>query len=190
MILLQQDFASGLIDLCAPTLAGIKVGSIFLYRLRLGEDIHQLVAFWDDKLREKGLRIAVINERTDGGLVYVFRPEMLATVLQCSDINCFLDKYGFAECCSVDKCVNKLKCRFCEEKIFPHEIGIFLGYPLEDVRGFIENKGRDFSLCGPWKVYGDRTIAERMFERYAKCAQIYRKRFASGADVLQLTVAT
>ena len=38
---------------------------------------------------------------------------------------------------------------------FPHEIGVFLGYPLEDVKGFIENKGKNFLYSGYWKVYSD-----------------------------------
>lgn len=187
---MRGDFATGLIDLCAPTLAGIKVGSIFLYLVRSGEDIHKLVAFWDAELQRKGIRVALIKERADGGLVYVFRPEMLAAVLQCKDINCFLGKYGFAQCGNINKCVNHLRCRFCEADKFPHEIGVFLGYPLADVQGFINNKGRNFTLCGTWKVYGDRSVAEKIFERYTKCVQIYRRRFASGIDVLQLTVAT
>lgn len=36
-------------------------------------------------------------------------------------------------------------------KNFPHEIGIFLGYPLDDVIGFIEHK--PYYLVGDWKVY-------------------------------------
>lgn len=37
---------------------------------------------------------------------------------------------------------------------FPHEVGFFLGYPAEDVVGFIRNKGQNFKFCGRWKVYG------------------------------------
>ena len=36
---------------------------------------------------------------------------------------------------------------------FPHEIGLFLGYPFEDVMGFIENKGENYLCSGCWKVY-------------------------------------
>ena len=44
---------------------------------------------------------------------------------------------------------------------FPHEIGLFLGYPPEDVQGFLENR-----LCkcvGCWKVYGDEQAAQNGF---------------------------
>ena len=31
-----------------------------------------------------------------------------------------------------------------EKEKFPHEIGLILEYPIWDVKGFIEHKGRDF----------------------------------------------
>lgn len=34
--------------------------------------------------------------------------------------------------------------------------GGVLGYPLEDVKGFIDNKGKNCESCGVWKVYCNR----------------------------------
>lgn len=31
---------------------------------------------------------------------------------------------------------------------FPHEMGILLGYPIEDVWGFIENEGKNYLYTG------------------------------------------
>ena len=42
-----------------------------------------------------------------------------------------------------------------QQKDFPHEMGVLLGYPLEDVKGFINNRGRIFLYTGYWKVYSD-----------------------------------
>lgn len=62
---------------------------------------------------------------------------------------------------------------------FPHEVGLFLGYPVWDVKGFIEHKGQQYKLCGYWKVYDDVPGALRKFEEFdwiKKCAleQFYR----------------
>ena len=51
---------------------------------------------------------------------------------------------------------------------FPHEIGIFLGYPLADVTGFIRNKGRNYLLCGMWKVYQQEETAATAFQYYRR----------------------
>lgn len=50
-------------------------------------------------------------------------------------------------------CIRNLRIRINSSKTFPHEIGLFLGYPVEDVKGFIENKGENCVKCGAWKVY-------------------------------------
>ena len=40
----------------------------------------------------------------------------------------------------MSSCLKMLVARL-NEKRFPHEIGAFLGYPIEDVEGFIKNEG-------------------------------------------------
>ena len=66
---------------------------------------------------------------------------------------------------------------------------MFLGYPLADVKGFIRHKGKNFTLCGCWKCYGDPVAAQRRFARYRRCTELYRRRYAQGATLGQLTVA-
>lgn len=51
---------------------------------------------------------------------------------------------------------------------FPHEIGLFLGYPVWDVEGFIKNKGLNYKICGYWKVYDDLPGAISKFTEYDK----------------------
>lgn len=71
---------------------------------------------------------------------------------------------------------------------FPHEIGLFLGYPPEDVSGFIENRPGSCKLTGIWKVYGNAEEASRTFEKYKKCACVYNKCWANGSSLERLTV--
>ena len=72
---------------------------------------------------------------------------------------------------------------------FPHEIGLFLSYPPEDVRGFIENRAQNFKRAGLWKVYGDEARAEALFRKFKKCTQIYCERWQSGSKMDELAVA-
>ena len=79
--------------------------------------------------------------------------------------------------------------RLCCSAEFPHEIGVFLGYPLSDVVGFIENSGRNFTCCGCWKAYGDPQAAQRHFAQLRKCTAVYLRLFHSGTPILRLAVA-
>ena len=71
---------------------------------------------------------------------------------------------------------------------FPHEIGLFLGYPADDVKGFIENKAACSKCAGCWKVYGDEQTAMSLFAKYRKCTEIYYRKWKSGVAVEQLKV--
>lgn len=76
-----------------------------------------------------------------------------------------------------------------EGREFPHEIGLFLGYPIEDVKGFIENKAECAKCVGCWKVYGDEEKAQKAFDKYKKCERVYRQQWSNGRPLVKLTVA-
>ena len=78
--------------------------------------------------------------------------------------------------------------RFLSEPC-PHEVGLFLGYPPEDVKGFIENKGRNALCSGLWKVYSDKENAERILQKWAKCRRKYLECFLCGTDITRLCVS-
>ena len=72
---------------------------------------------------------------------------------------------------------------------FPHEVGLFLSYPPEDVKGFIDHRTNNFKCAGLWKVYGDEARAEELFRKFKKCTQIYCERWQSGSKMDELAVA-
>ena len=75
-----------------------------------------------------------------------------------------------------------------EERIscssFPHEIGIFLGYPVDDVLGFIENKGANYLFCGFWKVYRDADGAKKTFDKYVHCRDYLCDNIQRGVELV------
>lgn len=85
-------------------------------------------------------------------------------------------------------CMKRLKERLWEYNGFPHEIGVFLGYPLEDVVGFIQNEGRECKCCGLWKVYCNEAETKKLFEKMQKCTRIYLRVFAEGRPISNMTV--
>ena len=87
------------------------------------------------------------------------------------------------------KCICQLARKIRSEAEFPHEIGLFLGYPPEDVCGFMENRACNCKCIGCWKVYGDEAAAKKKFAQYKKCTRIYQDQWAKGTDIERLTVA-
>ena len=170
---------------CSPTLAGIKTGNMFSCAFDNTEQMKESIRTYNRLLNKKGLRVLPLRHKDNRALVYIFRPEALKEDL-CDDLACrILKDKGY--CTSkADRCVVHLIKRIGELDAFPHEVGLFLGYPPEDVSGFICNEECKFS--GLWKVYGDVNTAQEKFEQYKKCTESFSKRYADGCSLDNLAV--
>ena len=175
-----------LVKQCAPTLAGIKTGSLFPCpcddRESLLADIRRLNLL----LVPKGLCLLPIRYRDDHALLYLYRPAELRRDLESGMARDILQKAGY-RCDGCQRCVARLIRRFREEGEFPHEVGLFLSYPPEDVKGFLEH--RPCKCVGCWKVYENEEAAKKTFAKYKACTRVYCRQLASGIDIERLTVA-
>ena len=115
---------------CSPTLAGLKTGSMFSYSFANGNDLRDSVRHWNRVFFGKGLRVLPLCYRNGRALIYVFRPKKLDRDLRDSIACDLLHRCGY---CDKDpqKCILHLMKRLNEDGAFPHEVGLFLGYPFE-----------------------------------------------------------
>lgn len=194
-----------LIAYCSPTLASLKSGSLFNFKCPEGADLESCISSWNESFRPRGISLHILRRTESAALIYVCRDSAMKSILSDPCIRSFLNEFGYDACygckgcnstlCDLDIFLRHLQSRItCSDQdecpSFPHEIGIFLGYPLDDVSGFIKNKGRNCKLVGPWKVYGDTSAAEKAFARYKKCCDVYKRLWKSGErSILELTVA-
>ena len=191
---MERNFETVMIEQCAPVLAGLKPAGLFRYETRDCADLARRVRSWNEQLNSKGLRVRVMKgcARTHRFLVYVYREAQLSAVLADKAVQEFLRQEGYqlpAEQEQTGALLNQLSRRLCCQAEFPHEIGVFLGYPLPDVVGFIENSGQNFTCCGCWKSYGEPAAARRRFDQLSKCTAVYPRLFHSGTPIARLTVA-
>lgn len=172
---------------CAPTLAGLKVSNLFTCKYTNIQELLELIQEKNALLNEKGVYFEILKVQGEVALILVYRKKVLERELGNPEIRMFLMGQGYAKF-DVEACFNTLKEHLlcCE---FPHEIGVFLGYPLEDVKAFIQYKGANYKCVGCWKVYTNVGHAEKMFCKFNKCTNVYCKRFAEGFDITRLTVA-
>ncbi len=181
-----------LIDCCAPTLASMKMASMFNCRFDREEELHKWLDTWNKTFCKYGLHLYVLRKWDNAALVYVFRKSQLQSLLNRFCIRNFLGEHGYSMETSTHlyPCLQYLKKRIEESDSFPHEIGVFLGYPLCDVQGFIVNEGRNYKCAGPWKVYGNERETLCTFEKYKKCRSVYTRLWEGGQrSVVQMTVA-
>lgn len=185
---MERSLDEIMVEQCAPTLAGIKPASLFRCRADGGRCPEEAVARWRRELEPRGIVIRVLKTCpvTGAYLVYVYRPAWLRQLVNRPQIRAFLRQCGYGPEMDVDAMLERLSGRFCLEEEYPHEIGVFLGYPLEDVVGFIRHRGREFTFSGYWKAYGDPQAARRRFDRYRRCTARCTQRFLAGTPIAAL----
>lgn len=162
---------------------------------RRREELGLLVHRLDRELGPYGVRVRVIAWRAFGAIVLAYRPDLLVSHLRDARTTAVLASLGYPVLNSVlpagvretslDALLAHLTQRFAMEKL-PHEIGFFLGYPYEDVEGFVRHRGRKFRFCGCWKVYGDPRAAAKLFARYRRCTRRCVRLRRSGSKVVDI----
>ena len=197
-----------LIEQCAPTLASLKTAALFRCPLIQGVNLNEEIASMNHLMRDKGLRLTLLLVKKNWALVYVYRPKRLYMDLNQDEVRILLEKYGYCTRENADvsqnsaiqmpenktidpeQAISDLMERLQESEQFPHEIGVFLGYPYADVIGFIRNHGENCICLGDWKVYDNAEEAVRLFDKYKKCRCIYTRLWSEGSrNLLELTVA-
>ncbi len=175
-----------LIRHCSPTLAGLKTGNLFTCASSSREKAVAGVRRLNQMLGEKGLRVLLLQYVRGRALVYVFRPNALEKDLSDSERARILKRVGY-QSTKPWHCLAELVRRLEKTQEFPHEIGLFLSYPPEDVEGFMRDRP-DCKCVGCWKVYGDEQKARRLFETYRQCADAYRRQWTGGRPLAELVV--
>ena len=177
-----------IIEQCAPTLAGIKTANLFSCRYTDKNNLCNQIKRFNQSLSYKGVRMIPVKIEKNFALIYLYRPTKLENDLQDAIATDILSKLGYSKSNSGKQLVELMQ-RLRKYEEFPHEIGLFLGYPSVDVKGFIDNKAENCKYVGCWKVYGDAFSAKKRFENYKKCTYIYKEQYQKGKTIERLTVA-
>ena len=177
-----------LVEHCSPTLASIKTANLFCMPYSSIEELESQLGELSEQFKDKGITVSIVRRRKDTALIYVYRKQKLMQDLAKPGVAQFMKEYGY-ENVEVDQAIERLRYRLEEGDAFPHEIGLFLGYPLGDVIGFIENAGKNSKCSGCWKVYCNECETVKLFEKFRKCREIYIKLWRKGAPVVRLAVS-
>ena len=181
---MHQQFEELLSFHCAPAMAGIKAANLVSCPCSLVSQ--GLIRQYAASLAASGIRLRILCSCPKGRLLLVYREGPLARCLAHPETQRLLREAGYPQG-SLPQLLDHLSRRIARRQgEFPHEIGLFLGYPPEDVVGFQLHKGKNCKLCGHWKVYGDPVEAARRFHRYDRCRHALWGRVRQGYSLAQL----
>ena len=171
---------------CAPALAGLKPACLMSLSAEEFPELPRLAGQYNAMMGEGGPRFLVLCRCRRGALLLVYREALLRRALDHPGARAILRAAGYPAGASLPVMLRCLIRRLEESEGFPHEIGLFLGYPPEDVEGFRLHRGRDYKLCGCWKVYSDVEGARQCFRRYDRCRAALCRRVRAGGSLPQM----
>ena len=176
-----------LVEHCAPTFAGLKTGNLFRISYADIEAFREELRELNGILKKKGLRAVPVRMTAEFALVYLYRPDFLKRDLGSEEATRLLKSLGY-EPQSVNRSVAFLARMMREKEAFPHEVGLFLGYPPEDVLSFMKSSREGVKCVGCWKVYGNEARARAAFWRFQRCREVFEENVQRGRKLEALIV--
>lgn len=188
---MPSAFEGEIIRQCAPTLAGIKTANLFMYTFTSYSEYLYTLHQVNNILSSKGLSIEVLRYDIlkHRVLLFVYRKTSVEDILQKSAVRDFLERRGFSPKFNVLNVLYELAARLNSGAEFPHEIGLLLGYPLDDVKSYIEAPHSPGLCSGCWKAYSNPQYAQKYFDKCRCCIKAYLESYIRGRSLEQLTLA-
>lgn len=174
----------------AEVLAGVKPANLVQLRNRrqhCGRNLHQLWRLYSEVLlADSPLQALTLRQKENGDLMLFYAPELLRSHLQQPETAAFLRQLGYLAPDNLQTTLVELLDRFYTGTDIPHEIGIFLGYPLKDVAGFMGCSDTPCTACRQWRIYGDPAPSLALSDRYSACRRGMASQLSETGDPVAL----
>ena len=145
----------------SPVLRKIKPAALIIVKSDYAE-------MWKSRKRAmckaSGLQITELKNKNGSSLFLIYDRYELRKAINNKRSIVILDGFGYKTDGKVEEIIECLSCRLSGND-FPHEIGLFLGYPPGDVKAYIENNGKNCACCRYWKVYEDVETAQKTWAK-------------------------
>ena len=167
---------------CAPFLAGVKIASLLIVENGQLSRVREL-------LQDTELSWFLLYESEDQAVLLLYREKPLQQYLEQPKVRQMLGRFDYRND-SLEGLLSAFALRYQAYRNgiadFPHEMGLFLGYPVADVRGFIENGGKNFLYSGYWKVYQDKSEKIQLFHQFDRAKESFLRLLARGFCMAEL----
>jgi hypothetical protein len=160
----------------AEVLAGAKPANLLSIANRTHLCGRNLYTIWQTHRSEAVLRLGdltcltlKVSERHV--LLLCYNHSNLEQHLSHAGIRTLLQKAGYDRTATLDDLLAELQQRVTHNADFPHEIGLFIGYPAKDVAAFMGLIKLPFFCQGPWRIYGNPVRSLALADCYRCCRQ-------------------
>ena len=138
------------------------------------------------KLHNTNISLIILCTCKKRHLVMVYRAKELEEHLRSKEVSDYLREFGYRRDDFISNLIRlhqRMNGFYNKMKEFPHDVGVFLGYPICDIKGFLENKGERYLHSGYWKIYGNLEETRKKFLSYDEAREIAIDEFLSGREL-------
>jgi hypothetical protein len=175
----QEDIKTQLALHCSPVLTGLKISNLFIVFNEYEKMVYEI-------FKKSPISISVIWRSKEKTTFLLYNKNRVEEYLENEDVKKLMISFGYKKP-ELYSILVELRGRYTNYKEkgeeFPHELGILLGYPVEDVAGFIENKGKNFLYTGYWKVYGNVRETKNIFYMFNQARENVVRMLMNGASI-------
>lgn len=167
---------------CAPFIAGLKTSNLLITDKNQADALNKLL---------EGTKFSsfLLYEGREKMTVLLYEHQLLDVFLNGQNARKILYQQGYANA-APRRLLETFAVRYQDymqrKTDFPHEMGLFLGYPPEDVAGFIANKGRNCIYAGYWKVYAHPLEKIYLFQKFDQAKEALLRLSAQGFCMSEL----
>ena len=160
-------------------IAGVKPAVTIAFKKKDEKMYGNWKKYGEDFIRDINLKYIELRENDDFIIIMIYDEEVLKSNLDKKDEINFLVNLGYPKEVEINEYVKTLKNRYGKYNC-PHELGLFLGIPFEDVKDFMECTTKKCLLCGYWKVYNNSEVAQIIFNQYDRIKDYTIKNMLEG----------
>lgn len=169
----------------APTIKGLKAATT----VTLCNHDRNMMDNWKSnkkKLLQKfNISAFELKETANAVVVLFYKESVLENKINNQLVQCYLSSFGYTPEMTITEKLTLLKKRY-QKNACPHELGLFLGFPLEDVKTFIESPHIECLICGYWKVYKDKHYAIKTFKDFDNAKLEIISKVCSGISLTKI----
>lgn len=178
----MKQIENQLVFQCAPLITGLKISNLFVMKSEHWQRICSL-------LQKNNIHCHILYQADHSLTALLYRPLMLSAYLHKQQVSYMLSQEGYAKI-ELDWILTSFTRRYQKYRMglqpFPHELGLLLGYPWEDVAGFVQHNGSNSLYTGYWKVYANVPSKRQLFRKYEYAREQLLEKIAHGNKLEQI----
>lgn len=170
----NDDYITWLVEILGPVLLGSKSAEILSFP-KYDKEVPSKIEKIEKCIGQcRKIVYKIFKYKNSSIKILFYNPRVLDKNLREYRNMKFLKSLGYPEQYSLERYLEHIIDKI-EYGVIPHEIGVFLGYPLKDIIGFMGHPSLRLTKINGWRIYGNPRLSDRKFKEFSDSKEKIKK---------------